>query len=106
MIVFGIINHVFRNTVTFFFYLVLLLFLVALANFSVRYYSEEILTHGIVVEKEAECKYEPIDKSTTYYTLKEGQEVLVLTTRNGWRHIRRLDGKRAWVRKEAVEEID
>lgn len=106
MMILGVVNPVFRRRATFFFYLVLLLFLVTLANFSVRYYNEEVLTHGIVVAKEAECKYEPIDKSTTYYTLKEGQEVLVLETRNGWRRIKRLDGKLAWVKKEAVEEID
>lgn len=102
----GIINHIFRQRVTFIFYLSLVLFLITLAAFSVKYYDEEVLRHGIVVTKEAECKYEPIDKSTTYYTLKEGQEVLVLKTRNGWRRIRRLDGKLGWVKSDAVEEID
>ena len=106
MIILGIINPVFKRRATFPFYLVLLLFLATFADFSIRYYDEDVLTHGIVVTKEAECKYEPIDKSTTYYTLREGQEVLVLETRNGWRRIRRLDGKLAWVKKEAVEEID
>lgn len=101
----GIMNPVFKRRATFVFYPVLILFLLSLAGFSVRYYSEEVLTHGIVVAKEAECKYEPIDKSTTYFTLKEGQEVLVLKTRNGWRRIRRLDGKLAWVKSDAVEEI-
>lgn len=101
----GIINPVFKRRATFIFYPLLILFLLSLAGFSVRYYSEEVLTHGIVVTKEAECKYEPIDKSTTYFTLREGQEALVLKTRNGWRRIRRLDGKLAWVKSDAVEEI-
>ena len=102
----GIMNPVFKRRVTFLFYVVLLIFLFTLSAFAVRYYGEEILRHGVVVAKDAECKYEPIDKSMTYYTLKEGQEVLILETRNGWRRIRRLDGKLAWVKKEAVEEID
>ena len=102
----GIINPVFRRRASFIFYLVLILFLGTLAAFSVRYYDEEIVKQGIVVAREAECKYEPIDKSTTYYTLKEGQDVLILKTRNGWRRVRRLDGKLGWVKSDAVEEID
>ena len=100
----GVVNPGFKRRATFIFYPMLILFLLTLAGFSVRYYDEEVLSRGIVVAKEAECKYEPIDKSTTYFTLKEGQEVLVLKTRNGWRRIKRLDGKLAWVKADAVEE--
>jgi tetratricopeptide (TPR) repeat protein len=106
MLLIGIISPVFKRRLTILFYPVLLGFLMTLGAFSIRYYDEEVLSHGVVVAKEAECKYEPIDKSNNYFTLKEGQEVLVLNTRNGWRRIRRLDGKLAWVKSEAVEEID
>jgi tetratricopeptide (TPR) repeat protein len=101
----GIVSQPFKRRATFIFYPMLILFLLTLAGFSARYYNEEVLTRGIAVAKEAECKYEPIDKSTTYFTLKEGQEVLVLKTRNGWRRIKRVDGKLAWVKSDAVEEI-
>lgn len=84
---------------------VLILFLFNLAAFGLRYYREKILTSGVVVQKEAECKYEPIDKSTTYYNLQEGSDVFILKTRNGWRQIRRPDGKIGWVKKEAVWEV-
>jgi hypothetical protein len=104
MLMGGIISPAFARRATLIFYPVLILFLLALAAFSVRYYEEEILTRGIVVVKDAECKYEPIDKSTTYFTLKEGQEALILRTRNGWRRVKRLDGKLAWVKSDAVEE--
>jgi len=106
MLLIGIINPVFKRRMTILFYPVLIGFLFALGAFGIRYYDEEVLDHGVVVVKEAECKYEPIDKSNNYFTLKEGQEVLVLNTRNGWRRIRRLDGKLAWVKSDAVEEID
>ena len=102
----GIINPAFKRRLAVLFYPALMGFLLTLGAFSIRYYDEEILNHGIVIAKEAECKYEPIDKSNNYYTLKEGQEVLVLNTRNGWRRIKRLDGKMAWVKSDAVEEID
>lgn len=106
MLLTGIINPVFKRRMTILFYPVLAGFLLTLGAFGIRYYDEEALSHGVVVVKEAECKYEPIDKSNNYFRLREGQEVLVLKMRNGWMRIRRLDGKLAWVKSDAVEEID
>lgn len=80
-------------------------FTMSLAAFGIRFYDEKVRHQGIVVVKEAEAKYEPIDKSTTYYKLREGANVVILSTREGWRQIRRFDGKTAWVPKNAVEEI-
>lgn len=105
MFLIGIINPVIKRRITILFYPTLAGFLLTLGAFSIRYYNEEILSHGVVVTKEAECKYEPIDKSNNYFTLKEGQEVLVINTRNGWRRIRRLDGKLAWVKSDTIGEI-
>jgi tetratricopeptide (TPR) repeat protein len=76
-----------------------------IAIFAIRYYHEEVLKPGIVVQKTAECKYEPIDKSATYYKLGEGDKVFILKERNGWLRIRKVDGKSSWVRKGTVEEI-
>lgn len=106
LVILGIVYPIFKHRSALFFYLILILFLITLADFGLRYYDEEIIKHGIVVVKDAECKYEPIDKSTAYFTLKEGQDVRILLTRNGWRRIRRIDGKLGWVQKDAVEEID
>jgi len=106
MLLTGIINPVLKRRMTIIFLPVLAGFLLTLGAFCIRYYDEEMLNYGVVVAKEADCKYEPIDKSNNYFTLKEGQEVLVLKTRNGWSRIKRLDGKLAWVKSEAVEEID
>jgi tetratricopeptide (TPR) repeat protein len=104
LLVGGIVNHTFKRRATLIFYPLLILFILALAGFSVRYYEEEALTRGVVVAKESECKYEPIDKSTTYFTLKNGQEVQILKSRNGWSRIKRLDGKLGWIRSDTVEE--
>lgn len=71
----------------------------------VRYHDEQVLKHGIVVVGQAECKYEPIEKSTTYYNVRDGNAVIILNTRNGWRQIKRPDGKIGWVGKDAVEEV-
>ncbi|MDO8535416.1 MAG: hypothetical protein Q7S30_00150 [Candidatus Omnitrophota bacterium] len=106
MLLTGIIYPVFKRRMAIVFYPALIGFILTLGAFGIRYYDEEMVRHGVVVVKEAECKYEPIDKSNNYFTLKEGQEALVLNTRAGWRRIRRLDGKLAWVKSDAVEEID
>lgn len=102
----SVFNPIFIRKFRFVFWIFIVLFLANTGAFTLRYYDEEILDHGIVVQKEAECKYEPIDKSTTYYKLQEGSEVIILKTRNGWTQIKRLDGKIAWIKKEAVAEIN
>lgn len=75
------------------------------AAFGAKFYSEELRKHGIVTARQAECRYEPIDKSTVYYKLQEGDRVDILKTRNGWRRIKRHDGKIAWVEEAALDEI-
>jgi len=86
-------------------FLLAILFLAGLSASLARYVDERILKHGIVVQKDVACKYEPIDKSTTYYTLREGGDVRILNTRDGWSQIARPDGKAGWVKKDAVEKI-
>ena len=60
--------------------IVLIFFIVNLGAFAIRYYDEKVLHRGIVVRKDVECKYEPIDKSTTFYRLQEGDLVAVIKT--------------------------
>jgi tetratricopeptide (TPR) repeat protein len=87
-------------------FVILLLALIwSSAAFTMRYYDEEFLKKGITVAKSADAKYEPIESSTTYYKIGEGDEVTILDTREGWRHVRRSDGKSAWVKEDAVGEI-
>jgi tetratricopeptide (TPR) repeat protein len=85
--------------------IVTIFFAATISAFALRYYDEEILKRGVVVQKTVEAKYEPIDKSTTYYNLQEGGDVFILATRDDWRQVRRPDGKVAWVPKTAVEEV-
>ena len=72
----------------------------------VRYDAEALQARGIVLQKNVPCMYEPIDKSTVYFKLPEGLEVKVVTEHDGWRQIRRADGKTGWVKKELVEPIE
>jgi SH3-like domain-containing protein len=70
-----------------------------------RFYDEAVAHHGIVLEKLVEARYDPIDKSDVYFKVIDAQKVVVVKTRDGWRQIRRFDGKIGWVKKEMVEEI-
>jgi len=88
-----------------FYIIAMIFFSTNLSAFAIRYYDEEMLRRGVVVQKSVEAKYEPIDKSTTYYNLQEGGDVFILATRDGWRQVRRTDGRIAWVPKDAVEEV-
>lgn len=94
-----------RKLQVFAFLAFLIVVFLSFTAFLVRYYDEEILKHGIVVQKEVEAKYEPIDKASTHYTLEEGNEVLIIKTREGWRQIKRSDGKIAWVKSQVVGEM-
>ena len=98
------INPILAKKFMFIYIILIAALMYALSSFGLRYYDEEILKHGVVIVKEIEAKYEPIDKSTTYYTLREGDNMVVLNTRNGWRQVARPDGKIAWVNKDAVGE--
>lgn len=100
-----ILSPRFKNRFGLLFPAVLILFLLNLTALSVRYYEERILARGVVIRKETECKYEPIDSSTTYYTLPEGSDCYILKTRNGWRQIKRPDGRIGWVKRETVEGV-
>lgn len=86
-------------------FIVGLLFVVNVTAFGVRYYQEVVVKHGIIVQKSVDVKYEPIDKSTTFYKLREGNGVVVLKTKDLWRRVRRHDGKAGWIARDAVEEI-
>ena len=101
----GIFNPIFAKKMRVLSVIVLLLLVMNLFAFAIRYYDEKILHRAIVVQKGVECKYEPIDKSTVFYRLQEGDLVSVIKTRDGWRQIKRIDGKVGWVKQDAVEEI-
>lgn len=100
-----IINPIIGRRFAFVAWLLGIYVVVTAAVFGMRYYGEVVVRHGVVVQKAVEAKYEPIDNSTTYYTLKEGNVVRVLKTKDDWRQIRRSDGKIGWIKRSGAEEI-
>ena len=57
---------------------------------------------AIVIVAKADAKFEPFDKSTTYFILYEGMKVSVIDEKENWRKVERDDGKVGWVRKSAL----
>jgi len=102
---FSVLNPIVAKKVRILHVMAVIIFLMSLGAFAIRYYDEEFLRRGVVVAKNAECRYEPIDKSTVFYKLQEGDDVLISKTRDGWTQIKRGDGKIGWVNADAVGEI-
>lgn len=103
--IFFMLNPYRAKKIRFLLILLLIVFLWSAAAFAIRYYEDEFLKKGVTVVKSADARFEPIDDSTAFYKLQEGDEVVVLNTRDGWRRVIRSDGKVGWVSESAVEEI-
>jgi len=60
---------------------------------------------AIVISKEADVKFEPLENATTYFKLSEGSKVKVVEKAQNWYKIRRFDNKFGWVIKDALKKI-
>lgn len=60
--------------------------------------------HGaVVISKEAEVKFEPLEGATTYFKLSEGNKVEIIEKSGNWYKIKRPDGRIGWVNKSNLE---
>lgn len=57
---------------------------------------------AVVISAQAEARFEPMDKATTYFTLYEGMKVEVVSSKGGWSKVRRRDNKSAWVENSVI----
>jgi len=103
--IFFMLNPYYAKKFRIIFALLFIAFLWSTAAFTMRYYEDEVLKKGVTVVKSAEARFEPIDDSSSYFKIQEGDEVIVMNTRDGWRRVKRSDGKIGWVSESAVEEI-
>lgn len=60
---------------------------------------------AVVIAREAQARFEPLEGSTAHFTLKQGSLVEILDTAQVWLKARRFDGKKGWVKKEDVASI-
>lgn len=84
---------------------IIILALVVLFAFSSVSLSSKInyLNNGaVVISKEADVKFEPIESATTYFKLSEGNKVEIIEKTQDWYKIKRPDGKIGWIDKTAL----
>ncbi len=60
---------------------------------------------AIVISKEADVKFEPLENATTYFKVSEGSKVEVVEKAEGWYKVKRFDNKLGWINKEALAKI-
>ena len=85
--------------------LFLLAVLFALGAVSLRDRMSLLGSEAIVVQEKADARFEPIDKATVHFTLYEGAKVRILSVKDNWHKIRRVDGKAGWIMKSQLEQI-
>ena len=54
---------------------------------------------AVVIAREAEARFEPLEGSTAHFTLTQGSPVEIMDTAQVWLKVRRFDGKKGWVKK-------
>lgn len=58
-----------------------------------------------VAIRAGDVRFEPSEAATLYYNLAEGSRVLVLEEKEAWIKVKRVDGKKGWVKKDCLEMI-
>jgi len=58
---------------------------------------------AVVIAQKTDAKFEPFDSATIHFTLYEGTEVVVVSSRDSWFRIKRSDKKTGWVKASDLE---
>lgn len=64
-----------------------------------------IRKEAVVVVESADSRFEPLEEATAFFSLSEGESILVVVTKAGWVKVKRLDGKQGWVKKTDIENV-
>ena len=62
-------------------------------------------SYAVTVVPSSDALYGPFDSATKFFTLHEGNGVIVLESKDAWQRVRRLDGMVGWVKSGEVEKI-
>lgn len=82
---------------------VIVFFIMTAAVLGSKYYDTVMHKEAVIIAQNTNCKFEPFDDATTYFTLYEGEDVIVTSEKGVWAKVRRSDNKQGWIKKEAME---
>ena len=51
-------------------------------------------------------RFEPSADGTTHFVAPEGTLLRILEERDGWAQVTRSDGRRGWIERGAIEEVE
>ena len=71
--------------------------------FSAQFYNTVVRKQAVVIAESSDCKFEPLEDATIFFSLSEGEAVFVGTVRKEWIKLRRFDGKQGWVKQADIE---
>jgi tetratricopeptide (TPR) repeat protein len=86
--------------------LFVLMFIFILAAVSLARKIDRLKTGGVIIEKQAEAKFEPSEGGTTFFKLSEGSLVKILESSGEWCKVKRPDNKLGWTRASNIERIE
>ena len=85
--------------------LLALIFMMVLTVLSVNIYRTQHLRTSIIVVKEINARFEPLQDATVHFKLYAGSRVIPIKTKGDWSQIKREDGKVGWVESYSYEVI-
>lgn len=78
-------------------------FMISVSLFLGQFYQNVIYRQAVVIADEVEFKFEPFEDATTFFSLNEGESVVVGKAKDEWVKARRSDGKQGWVKQADIE---
>jgi len=74
-----------------------------LSSVAYRLATVDLPTYAVVVAREdATVRFEPSTGGTAHFQAKPGAVLRLVAERGGWRQVRRADGRRGWIERDAV----
>jgi tetratricopeptide (TPR) repeat protein len=82
-----------------------IILVLSLSIFFTQFNKTVIQKKAVITASVSEAKFEPFDEATTFFSLSEGESVIVIASKRDWLKIRRLDDKQGWIKKSTTELI-
>lgn len=79
---------------------------VMLGLYSARAYLENAQPRGVIITEKVDVKSGPSEHYLTFFSLNAAIELRMLSTKEGWAHIRTIDGREGWVQAETIALVD